>query len=55
MKIIKNPDLDLQKEFEEHFKVSKFCPCMVEDVICMCPEFKNQDFGECHCGRFIKE
>ena len=34
-----------------------YCPCTViknEDTKCMCKEFKEQDSGVCHCGRFEK-
>lgn len=34
-----------------------YCPCAVErneDTICPCKEFREQETGECHCGRFEK-
>lgn len=34
-----------------------YCPCMVErtpDTKCMCKDFREQDSGLCHCGRFEK-
>ena len=34
-----------------------YCPCAVvknEDTKCMCKEFKQQESGVCHCGRFEK-
>ena len=34
-----------------------YCPCMVEkneDTKCMCREFREQESGLCHCGRFEK-
>ena len=34
-----------------------YCPCTVlknEDTKCMCKEFKEQESGLCHCGRFEK-
>lgn len=34
-----------------------YCPCTVvknEYTKCMCKEFKEQESGLCHCGRFEK-
>ena len=34
-----------------------YCPCMVErtpDTKCMCKDFREQESGLCHCGRFEK-
>lgn len=34
-----------------------YCPCMVErnqDTKCMCKDFREQESGRCHCGRFEK-
>lgn len=34
-----------------------YCPCMVEkneDTKCMCKDFREQEIGLCHCGRFEK-
>ena len=34
-----------------------YCPCMVErnqDTKCMCKDFREQEIGRCHCGRFEK-
>lgn len=34
-----------------------YCPCAIwqtEDTKCMCKDFREQDSGECHCGRFKK-
>lgn len=33
------------------------CPCAIwrsEDTLCMCKEFREQESGLCHCGRFEK-
>lgn len=64
MKIILNPDKELVKEIDkglEDKKIKygkKYCPCALinnEDTICPCKEFREKrDFGECHCGKFIK-
>lgn len=35
-----------------------YCPCRIEktaDTKCMCKEFREQEYGECHCGLYIKE
>ena len=34
-----------------------FCPCAIwhtPDTKCMCKDFREQESGECHCGRFEK-
>ena len=34
-----------------------YCPCMVErtfDTRCMCKDFREQEEGLCHCGRYMK-
>ena len=34
-----------------------YCPCTVvknDDTKCMCREFKEEESGSCHCGRFEK-
>ena len=34
-----------------------YCPCAIwqtEDTKCMCKEFREQESGQCHCGRFEK-
>ena len=30
------------------------CLCTVDDVKCICEEFKNQEEGICHCKVYIK-
>ncbi len=35
-----------------------YCPCRLEhtkDTKCMCKEFREQEYGECHCGLYYKE
>lgn len=53
MKIIEvNPDF--RKAVEDN---DGYCPCMVEripDTKCMCKDFREQESGLCHCGRFEK-
>ena len=34
-----------------------YCPCLIqknEDTKCMCKDFREQESGLCHCGRFEK-
>ena len=34
-----------------------YCPCSTvkdEDTLCMCKEFREQEEGLCHCGRYEK-
>lgn len=34
-----------------------YCPCAIfknEDTKCMCKEFREQESGVCHCGRYEK-
>lgn len=34
-----------------------YCPCAIikdEDTKCPCKEFREQDKGECRCGRYEK-
>ena len=62
LKIIDNPDIELRDEAERQLKENKekygkrYCPCALqhtEEWICMCKDFREQDFeGECHCGRY---
>ena len=34
-----------------------YCPCLIErtpDTKCMCKDFREQEEGLCHCGRYRK-
>ena len=34
-----------------------YCPCAIEkneDTKCICKEFREQESGLCHCGRYMK-
>lgn len=34
-----------------------YCPCAIfknEDTKCVCKEFREQESGTCHCGRYEK-
>ena len=63
-------DKELVAEINKKLKENKekygkaFCPCVLptlyeasnsDDYICMCKEFREQESGECHCGKYIKE
>lgn len=58
MKIVLNEDKELVEEINKQLKENGgYCPCRVEkteDTKCMCKEFREQQSGECHCGKFIK-
>lgn len=46
---------DIKSKLKEN---DGYCPCSIiksDDTKCMCKEFREQDFGECHCGLFVKE
>lgn len=48
-----NPDFGALVEANDGY-----CPCAIEkneDTLCMCKEFREQDSGVCHCGRYEKE
>ena len=52
--VIKEVNPGIRKLVEEN---KGYCPCTVlknEDTKCMCKEFKEQESGLCHCGRFEK-
>lgn len=57
---------EINKKIKENIKNfgKAFCPCVLpteyesdnsDDYICICKEFREQEKGECHCGKFIKE
>ena len=54
-----NEDKDYVKMMQNKLKENNYyCPCSTEkseDTKCMCKEFREQESGECHCGRFIKK
>ena len=46
---------EIRKKLKEN---NGFCPCRLvkdEDTKCMCKEFREQEYGECHCGLYVKE
>ena len=53
-----NPDTEIVDEIRKALKDNDgYCPCRVNktpDTKCMCKEFREQDYGECHCGLYIK-
>ena len=57
-------DIRNKLQYNKEIYGSAFCPCVLpslyksenkEDYICMCKEFREQPYGECHCGLYIKE
>lgn len=58
MKIILNTDKTLVNKIKEALKNNDgYCPCKItktSDTKCMCKEFREQKYGECHCGLYIK-
>ena len=42
---------ELLKKLKEN---NNKCLCTIDDVDCMCEEFKNTKTGICHCGVFEK-
>lgn len=61
MKIKTNPSWtdDEVQEFRASVKANEgYCPCRLTktpETKCMCKEFREQDFGLCHCGLYYKE
>lgn len=53
-----NPDNDKVQEIKKQLKENGgYCPCKIEkipDNKCICKEFRQQKYGECHCGLYIK-
>lgn len=54
-----NKDKDIVVEIRRALNENGgYCPCRIEkteDTKCMCKEFREQEYGECHCGLYIKE
>lgn len=50
--------VEIDKSIAELVKQNNgYCPCAIsknEDTKCMCKEFREQEAGDCHCGRFRK-
>jgi ferredoxin-thioredoxin reductase catalytic subunit len=60
MAIRLNEDKEIVARIREGLKMKGgYCPCRLEkseDNKCICKEFREQqEEGECHCGRFIKQ
>lgn len=59
MKIRVSDDTALVAEIRQKLKENdNYCPCRIEktdDTKCMCKEFREQEYGECHCGLYVKE
>lgn len=58
MKVTTNTDTQKVTEIRKLLKENDgYCPNKkehIEDNLCMCKEFLNQDVGECSCGLYIK-
>jgi len=63
MKIILNTDKELVADIDAGLEENKrlygkaYCPCRIthsENDVCMCLEFREQEIGSCHCGKYIK-
>mgnify|MGYP004536331685 CR=1 FL=1 len=58
MRIVKTDDAELANETLTALKENGgYCPCRLEktaDTKCMCKEFREQLYGPCHCGLYIK-
>lgn len=52
-----NEDIDVVIEILSKLKLDPHCPCKINKInenICMCKEFREQESGECHCGLYRK-
>ena len=58
LKIIPNPDKEEYDEITQAVKDNDgYCPCLIirnPDTKCICKEFREQEYGECHCGLYVK-
>lgn len=58
MRIVRTDDAEFANEILAALKKNGgYCPCRLEkteDTKCMCKEFREQEYGECHCGLYIK-
>ena len=53
-----NTNKELVDDIKSKLKLNNgYCPCSIiksEDTKCMCKEFREQEYGECHCGLYVK-
>lgn len=58
MAIRLSEDKELVESIKKALKDNNgYCPCKItktSDTKCMCKEFREQEYGECHCGLYIK-
>lgn len=60
MKIIQNPEWSKEEHSSFAQKIKEengYCPCSLlknDDTKCPCKEFREQESGVCHCGRFVR-
>lgn len=54
-----NPDTDYVHEIRKKIKANNgYCPCQLvktPDTKCPCKAFREQEYGMCDCGLYIKE
>lgn len=59
MKIKVTDNIELKEKIRQALKDNDgYCPCRLEkteDTKCMCKEFREQEYGTCHCGLYVKE
>lgn len=50
--------IEINTAFREAVEANDgYCPCALaknKDTKCMCKDFREQEIGRCHCGRFEK-
>lgn len=59
LKVKLNDNVEIVKQIQQSLKDNEgYCPCKLiksKDTICMCKEFREQDYpGKCHCELYIK-
>lgn len=59
MKIHVTNNVELRDQIRQALKENQnYCPCKLEKIPenkCMCKEFREQEYGPCHCGLYVKE
>ena len=58
MRIILNEDEEFVKSMRKALEDNDgYCPCQLErseDTKCMCKEFRDMEYGTCHCKLYTK-
>lgn len=59
MRIHVTNNIKLRDQIRQALKENQnYCPCKLEKIPenkCMCKEFREQEYGSCHCGLYVKE